>query len=180
MWKLALKSLSEEQKENLNEKSFNLFPKKGSRQIIYTTYAIHSIYIKAHHCIYAGFPCFSKALIRPLGCYKRPTLVPVLLMEKIWGLLLLWKKMKNENSVQCWFCRSGSSAYTEQWEWHHQAPSLGALLQHRNTKPLELWTVWASVLYLHLFCASVSKMCPKVSKKAKSNFWVWNAQKFSI
>lgn len=45
----------------------------------------------------------------------------------------------------------------------------GNCIQHLSIKPPWLWTVWASVIYLHLFCAS---------KPIEVIFWVWERSKF--
>ena len=51
--------------------------------------------------------------------------------------------------------------HLQQWEWPCQAPSLGTTLSASSLPGFEL-CLWASVLYINSFGASVSKMCPKV------------------
>lgn len=43
----------------------------------------------------------------------------------------------------------------------HRAPSPGTRTRHLSSKPLHL-CLRASMLYLNLFCAAVSKTCPRV------------------
>lgn len=69
-----------------------------------------------------------------------------------------------------------------QWqEWHHQPPSSGTRL---STSALSCHSfklcLWASVLYIDLFCASVSKMCPTVTSKASLLYTILAYRSFIV
>lgn len=72
------------------------------------------------------------------------------------------RKVKRVFSV-CFAVSHSRGSASQQQEWHRQAPSLGTTLSisatSRHSFELCLWT---SVLYLNLFCASVTKMYPKM------------------
>lgn len=122
---------------------------------------------------YYRYPCFSKIWVNVTSLLWRLTLVPVFADKEIWrGLLLLWKKVKSENSIWCLFCTSSyrGSFLTPSTAARAALPSsfLRNYTQHQTTIALNFCDLpWASVLYLDLFCASLSKMCSKVSEKNK-------------
>ena len=82
--------------------------------------------------------------------------------KDIWrGCLLLRKvSVESENSVPCFAgsCYRGS-VQSEAWVWLLPRN----YTHHFSTKLPWLWAMWASVLYLDLFCAFFSKMWPKVT-----------------
>lgn len=91
------------------------------------------------------------------------------------------KKGKKQNSFQCLFCSElvCSSTHSEQQEQVYQSASLGTTFSSSalSLHSLEI-CLWACVLYLNLFCASVGKMCPKLSEKSRrSYFGVWRCSK---
>ena len=81
------------------------------------------------------------------------------------GFLLLWKKVKSEKAFSVCF------AVSELFKRQH-APQAARVappssfprnyMKHPSCHSFEL-CLWASVIYLDLFCASVSKMCLKVT-----------------
>lgn len=88
------------------------------------------------------------------------------LLKEIWrGFSFLYGgREERENSVQClFFSHYRGSVHFEQRECCRLAPSPGTTLSisasSRHSFDLSLW---APVLYLDLFCASLSKMCLKV------------------
>ena len=101
-----------------------------------------------------GVTHFSKVHIMPLCFYGRPALVCILANQK---KSLSWKKW-NQHSP--FFCNSHCRGRT-QWAVRGPPPTcfpgstLGISASSRQSCGL---CVWASVLSLHLFCASLSKM----------------------
>ena len=81
------------------------------------------------------------------------------------------RKKGEENSTQCLFCMSNYQGQrTSGLARVALHPFPESCTQHLAVKPPQLWTVWASVLCLGLICASVGKMCPKVSEKPKRSY----------
>ena len=94
--------------------------------------------------------------LMPLCSQERPILV---------GFFFFQKKSEED------FCfyekrQKAKIAHPEQGEWLHQAPSPETTpnISASGCHSVDL-CLWASVLYLHSFYASVSKMCPKISEK---------------
>lgn len=78
-----------------------------------------------------GVPHFSKAHDTPLHSYERPTLVPAFAKKKTQrGFLLLQKKARSTNSIQCWFCGElwERQVHPERPEWPRRAPAPATLL----------------------------------------------------
>lgn len=76
----------------------------------------------------------------------------------------LWKKRtKSENSIQRWFFMG---SYRGRGTWAAKVAPLSSFPKNHtkdfSIKLPKLWALWASALYLHLFCAPVSKMHPMV------------------
>lgn len=77
--------------------------------------------------------------------------------------LLPKKKMKNDNNIQHLLCSQPPTTIIKvasnwkQLQWPHQPPREQQSASQQQTAVFEL-----SVLYLSLFCALVSKVCPKV------------------
>lgn len=59
---------------------------------------------------------------------------------------------------------TGSAHSLGQPEWPLHTPSLGAARHIAASGPIDSFELclWASGLYLHLFCAPISRLCPKV------------------
>ena len=86
-------------------------------------------------------------------------------------ILLLWKQAKSENCVQLAITEAGHTPNSG-GRGHHQPPSLGTTLSISTLSRhgYEL-CLWASVLYLDLFYASLANICPKVLKKYKRGYF---------
>lgn len=69
------------------------------------------------------------------------------------------KRHKPENNVKCVFV----AAFREQAEWTHQAPFLQLHSASQDQAARALSWLWASVIYLGLFCASLSKIRSKIT-----------------
>lgn len=57
--------------------------------------------------------------------------------------------------------------HIKQQKWCHLAPSWETALKNSVCVAIVFNCLWASVLYLDLSCASVTKMCPKMSENLK-------------
>ena len=114
-----------------------------------------------------GIPHFSKDRFTPCHFYKRCILIHVFTNRKKFKddfhfYKKSWK-VKIMFSVGFAASHSRGNTHPEQWERHQQVPSLGSILSvlASNLHSLEL-CLWASALYLNLFCASISEVCHKV------------------
>ena len=122
----------------------------------------HQSYIKTNFKY--RYICFSKVYFTSLCFFKRPTLVPDLLTERNpEGFHFCNNNNKKEWKVKIVsrVCFAGS-LYALGPEWDHQAlyqeTRLGASTSRHHNFELCQWT---SVIYLDLFCKSISKICPK-------------------
>lgn len=99
----------------------------------------------------------------PLHLYERPTLISVSVTERnLKGIFA---------SAKRWKWKQGSSQSINRQQppepWAAPRSSFpGNYAQHLSIKlpGLEL-CLWTSVLHLHLFCAFLNEICPKVSEK---------------
>lgn len=103
-----------------------------------------------------GIPCFSKICVTPFHFYKRPALAPVFTKQTNIiqvRFLLLWKKVKSENSVEHLFCskllhRLCTTQIARGLTYNHARPQAARALN----------CLWASVLYLD-FCVHLLARC---------------------
>jgi len=120
-------------------------------------YVIKAGYLRT----YTDIPCF---YFTPFYFPQRHQYLFSLTREIPRGFLLLHKKVKVAFSI----CFAGAIIETvphaKQGVWHRQGSSLRTRL---GISPSSLHSfelcLWASGLYLNLFCVSISKMCVKVT-----------------
>lgn len=111
----------------------------------------------------------------PLCSYERPPLVLAITnQKKSTRFSLFWTKAKTKIVFRAYFVEShykGSVHLEQQWEQPRQTPPKHhSASQHPGA--IALNSLGACVLYPHLLCASVSKMCLKVSEKPKWDYFL--------
>ena len=105
-----------------------------------------------------GVTHFSKFHIMPLCFHARPALVCILANPK---KCFSWKKWKEHSPFFCSsYCR-GSTQWAERGPPPTSVPGSTLSVSASSHQSCGLY-VWASVLSLHLFCASLGKMGPGV------------------
>ena len=119
------------------------------------------------------YPPLVESVVYTTCFYKRPTLGLLLsiLPKKSRVFSLLWKKEKSENSIQRLFCSEWAVQGAAHTPSSKNAPPNSFPrnnVKHPSCHCFEL-CLWAYVLYLDLFCASISKMCPKI---IESSFFI--------
>ena len=109
--------------------------------------------------------CFSKVCFTVLCFYGKIYVSTLANLKKSKDFHFHEKKVKSESTLSVCFAASccRDSTCPELQDWHRQAPSLGTMFSvlASGCRSFEL-CLWASVLYLDLFCTPVSKMCSKV------------------
>ena len=124
--------------------------------------AYERILLLLNLCLQQRYPCFLKIHYTPLHFYERPTLVPVFTNRKKFEEDFCFYEKRWKAKIALGICFAVNcftvSTHPEQENWHHQAPSPAIVL---GLKPHRFeMCLWASVIYLNIFCVSVNKMCP--------------------